>query len=167
MKAMKPIYTIGYGNRSMSEFIQILRQYHIVFLIDVRSRPTSRSQPEYSRQQLEYMLKLANVRYVFLGDALGDSPRDKRGYTNGQVDYAKVQKQLYFQRGIKKVQNAWEQRVPVMIMCSEPKPEECHRSALVGEALARLNIPVMHIDHDNELVEHETVMDRLAERDPH
>src|SRR5260370_36390208 len=37
-----PVYTIGYGGRSIEQFIELLNRYEIEFLIDVRSQPYSR-----------------------------------------------------------------------------------------------------------------------------
>ncbi len=34
-----PIYTIGYGNRSIEDFVKLLQDYDIKFLVDVRSQP--------------------------------------------------------------------------------------------------------------------------------
>jgi len=42
-----PIYTIGYGKRSIEQFIETLKKYQIAFLIDVRSRPYSQFKPEF------------------------------------------------------------------------------------------------------------------------
>jgi len=47
-----PVYTIGYGNRSFKEFVELFRQYDIKFLVDVRSHPHSRFKPKFSEQPL-------------------------------------------------------------------------------------------------------------------
>lgn len=47
-------------------------------------------------------------------------------------------------------------------MCSEGKPENCHRSKLIGESLLALNIPVLHIDENDTLVDQEAVILRLT-----
>jgi hypothetical protein len=48
-----------------------------------------------------------------------------------------------------------------VVMCSEGKPEECHRSKLIGETLVRENIEVGHIDENGNLLSHEEVIARL------
>ena len=62
-----PIYTIGYGSRSIAELIEVLHQHEIVYLIDVRSAPYSRYKPEFSKAPLANALERHNIRYVFHG----------------------------------------------------------------------------------------------------
>ena len=57
-----PIYTIGYGNRSIEEFVELLQRYEIKFLVDIRSQPHSRFKPEFSRDALEKRLKQHHIR---------------------------------------------------------------------------------------------------------
>jgi hypothetical protein len=47
-------------------------------------------------------------------------------------------------------------------MCSEGRPEQCHRSKLIGEALAAAGIPLYHIDEDGTLLSQTEVIDRLT-----
>ena len=47
-----PIYTIGYGSRSIVELIEVLQQHQVAYLIDVRSVPYSRYKPEFSKKPL-------------------------------------------------------------------------------------------------------------------
>ena len=65
------IYTVGYGARSIEEFLALLEEWGIVFLLDVRSKPYSRYKPDFSKDALERHLKGKGFRYVFMGDTLG------------------------------------------------------------------------------------------------
>jgi uncharacterized protein (DUF488 family) len=47
-------------------------------------------------------------------------------------------------------------------MCSEGRPEQCHRSKLIGEALATAGIHVCHIDETGQLLTQQQVIDRLT-----
>lgn len=58
-----PIYTIEYGNRSIDQFLVLLRTYHIEILVDVRSQPYSRAHQPFSRDRLEKSLKDGGIRY--------------------------------------------------------------------------------------------------------
>lgn len=157
-----PIFTIGYGNRSLEEFISLLQKHDIHFLIDIRSHPYSRFKPEFSRESLEERLKLYHIRYVFLGDKLGGRPDDEACYTNGRVDYEKCRKQPWYREGIARLQTAWKKNLRVAIMCSEAKPEECHRSKLVGASLAEESISVAHIDEKGALITQDEAIQRLT-----
>ena len=157
-----PIYTIGYGNRPIAEFIEVLHQHEIAYLIDVRSTPYSRYKPEFSKAPLAKALEQRGIRYVFMGDTLGGRPDDETCYINGRLDYERVKEREYYQRGIERLYTAFSQQCSVILMCSETKPEECHRCKLIGATLITQNIPVIHIDENSEQVTQEQVIERLT-----
>lgn len=146
--ADQAIYTVGYGSRTIEELINLLRRYEIEYLIDVRSQPYSRFKPEYSKDPLEARLKEVGLRYVFMGDALGGRPSDKSCYVNGKVDYARLRALPAYREGIKRLHTALGQGLRVVLMCSEGKPQECHRSKLLGVTLAGEGVEVLHLDEE-------------------
>jgi len=156
------LHTIGYGARSLEELIATLQAQHLEFLLDVRTAPYSKFKPEFSREPLQAALEARGIHYVFLGDTLGGQPRDPECYTDGKVDYTKVRQQPFFQSGLERLRKAHEQRVRAVLMCSEGRPEQCHRSKLIGEALAAAGIPVRHIDENGQVLTQAQVMDRLT-----
>ena len=145
-----PIYTIGYGARTIEEFLEVLKAYRIAVLIDVRSAPYSRYKPEFSRDELEKRLRLGEIRYVYMGDQLGGQPADRDCYVDDKVDYDRVKEKAFYRTGIGRIQKAFEQQLRVVLMCGEGKPEACHRSKLIGATLEDLGIPVSHIDEDDQ-----------------
>lgn len=154
-----PIFTIGYGHRSSNEFLALLRQYQIRYVIDVRSRPYSKFNPSFSQSALERWLKENGVLYVPMGHVLGGKPEDKTCYTeDGKVDYSKYRSTAAFQSGLGRLRRAWQQQHRVVLMCSEAKPQECHRAKLIGEALVEDNMGVVHIDEAGTLRSHHDVM---------
>lgn len=157
-----PIYTIGYGTRSMADFIGLLQVNRIDFLLDVRSAPYSRSKPEFAKEPLTAALQEAGIRYVFMGDELGGRPDAESCQTNAKVDYAKVRQQPFFQNGLGRLRKAYDQGRRVALMCGEARPEQCHRCRLIGVALAESGIPVVHIDEEGRIATQEQVMDRLT-----
>lgn len=159
---LHPLFTIGYGARTLDEFLAELKTNRIEFLIDVRTSPYSKFKPEFSKELLQYHLDRAGIRYLFMGDTLGGQPKDSVCHTDGKVDYDKVRAQPFFQSGIQRLQKAFEQQRPVALMCSEGRPEQCHRSKLIGEALAAVGIPISHIDEDGVIVSQTQVIDRLT-----
>ena len=158
-----PLFTIGYGARSLDEFIAALEANRIEFLIDVRSAPYSKFKPEFSRELLQHHLERAGIRYLFMGDTLGGQPKDPACYTDGKVDYAKVRLQPFYQAGVERLKTAFAQQRRVALMCSEGRPEQCHRSKLIGETLAAAGIPVCHLDEDGVRLTQRQVIDRLTQ----
>lgn len=157
-----PIYTIGYGSRSISEFIDVLQQYEIAYLIDVRSVPHSGYKPEFSKNQLANEVEQHGIRYVFMGDLLGGKPDDESCYVNGIVDYEKVKEAEFYKRGIERLRTAWTQQQRVALMCAEGKPEHCHRAKLVSATLTDEDLPVVHIDENSEEMTQEQIIDRIT-----
>ncbi len=157
-----PIYTIGYGNRTIAEFIEILKQHEIAYLLDVRSAPYSRYKPEFSKAPLEREVQKHGIRYVFMGDTIGGRPDDETCYINGKIDYERVKELAAYQRGIQRLHTAWTQQHAVTLMCSEGKPEACHRCKLIGETLTTQDIPVIHIDENGEHITQTEAIDRLT-----
>jgi uncharacterized protein (DUF488 family) len=161
-----PIFTIGYGQRDIGTLLDELHTHNVHFLIDVRSRPYSGYKPDFSRDALATHLETAGIRYVFMGDTLGGRPDDPTCYTDGKVDYDKVAKQDFYRLGIDRLQEVFRQQQRVVLMCSEGKPEQCHRASLIGRTLAALFIPVAHIDDNGRLITQEEVTQRLQKRQP-
>ena len=158
----QPLFTIGYGARTLEEFLAALKKNGIEYLIDVRTAPYSKFKPEFSKDLLQYHVERAGIHYLFMGDTLGGQPKDPACHTDGKVDYGKVRAQPAFQNGIERLRKAFEQQRRAALMCSEGKPEQCHRSKLIGEALAAAGIPVCHIDEDGGLLTQTEVIVRLT-----
>ena len=159
---MNPILTVGYGKRTLAEFVELLQQHDTQFLIDVRSRPYSKYRPEFSKDALDEALRRVGIQYVFLGDKLGGIPEDEACLTDGKVDYEKCRVQSWFLEGLERLRTAWEKKLNVVLMCAEGKPENCHRSKLIGTSLVDASIDVLHIDENGALLEQKDVVRRLT-----
>jgi uncharacterized protein (DUF488 family) len=163
------ILTIGYGQRDREEFLRLLAEHQVQYLGDVRRSPYSRYNPDFSREPMRTWLREAGITYVFLGDTLGGAPDDPevrlapRGSnaTGVKVDYERMRELPAFQRGMERLRTASRQGVRLALMCSEGKPELCHRARLIGVALAAEEIPVAHIDEAGVLRSQEEVMLRI------
>ena len=157
-----PIYTIGYGNRSIEQFIELLKRYEIAFVVDVRSQPYSRHNSNFSKDDLALRLKQHHIHYLFMGDTLGGRPQDATCYdSDGRVDYAMLRAKPFYQEGIDRLRTAWEKQFHVAVMCTEIRPNECHRGKLIGNTLVEQQIDVRHIDETGMLLEQEEVNQRI------
>jgi uncharacterized protein (DUF488 family) len=158
-----PIYTIGHGRRLIEDLIYLLQARCIRYLVDVRSIPFSRFNPQYNQPALQAVLAAHSIRYVYMGDTLGGRPADPALYQpGGRVDYTLVSASQPFRRGIARLKKAYEQQIVLAIMCSESDPCQCHRSKLVGEALVKENIQLQHIDEQGQMKEHEAVIFEMS-----
>jgi len=153
------LYTIGHGRRNSEDFLALLKKYDIEYLIDVRSLPFSRFNPQYNQKALKNSLHENGIHYVFMGDTLGGRPKDPSCYNEaGKIDYEILKTKDFFKEGIKRLKAAFEKDVKAALMCSETKPEECHRSKLIGVALSVENIAFSHIDETGDLKDQVMVM---------
>ena len=160
---MSHIYSIGYGSRTLSELLTLIKARDIQYLLDVRSTPYSRHTPEFNRDSIDSISQKYGIKYLFIGDQLGGKPRADNCYDEiGRVDYMKLSNEPYFKDGIDRLKVAISKNINVALMCSERHPEQCHRSKLIGYALEKAGITVLHIDENNVIQSQRNVIDRIA-----
>ena len=156
------IISIGYSRRDIKQFTQILVEHGVKYLIDVRTKPFSKYSPDFNKENLNAFLRNYGIKYVFMGDSVGGLPSDPNCYTGGKVDYQKTANSELFQAGLKRLIKASSLPVNVSIMCSEMKPEQCHRSKLIGKELADKSIEVKHLDEKNIVKSQTEIIDRIT-----
>ena len=156
------VYTIGHSNVPVTRIIDLLKQYSIDVVVDVRSSPYSHYSPQFNRESFENSLKQAGLEYKFAGDYLGGRPKDPDCYKNKEipdgkadylslVDYPKVMTKDWFQKGISRLIKLSEQQ-RVVILCSEENPTICHRHHLIGKYLIQHGFTVVHIRNNGNKV---------------
>lgn len=157
------VYSIGHGNKKIEDFVQELNSYKIQFLLDIRSKPYSKWNPQFNRNDLKLKVEEMGIKYVFVGDTLGGLPDDRSCYDyNGKVVYDLIKEKDFFKEGLERLTTANDKQIHIAIMCSESKPEECHRSKLIGQELLKQNISIKHIISDKLLKSQEMVMAELT-----
>lgn len=157
------IYSIGHGNKKIEDFITELKSFKIQFLLDIRSKPFSKWNPQFNQAALDLELKNNGITYVFVGDTLGGLPEDRSCYDyNGKVVYDLIKEKDFFKQGLERLTTANEKGINLAIMCSESKPEECHRSKLIGQELLNKEISLKHIVSEKRVKSQETVMNELT-----
>lgn len=140
-----------------------LESFGIQYLLDIRSKPYSKWNPQFNQETLALELKKHGIIYVFVGDALGGLPQDRSCYDfDGKVVYDLIKEKDFFKEGLKRLTTANEKKIHLAIMCSESKPEECHRSKLIGQELLKKSICLNHIISTNRVKSQQTVMNELT-----
>ena len=144
----KVIYTIGHSTHPIDEFIKIIQAYEVETVVDVRTIPKSRHNPQFNKDDLTANLLKHNIGYIHL-EGLGGLRHATKASINtawrnpsfrGYADYMQTSE---FKKSIKcLVEIATEKRT--VIMCAEAVPWRCHRS-LIGDALVIQNILVEDI----------------------
>jgi uncharacterized protein (DUF488 family) len=164
---MTTVFTIGHGNRTLGEFIALLRQAHIERLVDVRAFPASRRNPQFARDALDHALADAGVRYLWEGQSLGGRRRPAASSPHtalrnaGFRAYADHMMRAEFQAALGRlIVLGAEKRTA--LMCAERLPWQCHRY-LISDSLAARDIPVVHIVAEDRTLEHS--QSKLARKD--
>src|SRR5665213_2602501 len=111
------IYSIGHGTKKIEEFLKELNSFQISHLIDIRSSPYSKFNPQFNREMLKHDLENAKIAYVYLGDTLGGLPSDRSCYIDGKVDYDLIKEKIFFKEGLERLIVANEKNLNVAVMC--------------------------------------------------
>jgi uncharacterized protein (DUF488 family) len=156
------IFTIGHSTHSQERFLALLHQHGITALCDVRSKPYSRVNPQFNRDELEKALLSQGIAYRFLGKELGARSDDPKCYEGGKVQYKRLAETDIFKLGIKRVLRGMKDDFRIALMCAEKEPLDCHRTILVARHLATLGIDIQHIHADGHLENHADALSRLA-----
>jgi len=148
-KKTKPvIFTIGHSTRPLDEFIALLRSHGVKRVIDIRTIPRSRHNPQFNGETLGPALRAARIGYVQLKKlgGLRHAKADSKnlGWHNasfrGFADYMQTPE---FEEGLDRAIRLAEDK-PSALMCAEAVPWRCHRS-MVADALTVRDFPVEHI----------------------
>jgi uncharacterized protein (DUF488 family) len=142
------VLTIGHSTRPIDEFVRMLRAHDVRRLVDIRTVPGSRRNPQFGSDALANSLKAAGIEYIHM-KALGGLRKPKAdsinvGWRNaafrGYADYMQTPE---FDTALENLlELAREKRTA--IMCAEAVPWRCHRS-LVADVLIARGVPVEHI----------------------
>ena len=151
----KRLFTIGYSGFTLTQFVSRLKQYHIGIVVDVRSTPYSKFRPEFNRENLENGLTREQVDYVWMGDSLGARVDDPTCYRDGRADYSLIAGRAKFQEGIELIRK-WVSKCPVVLLCAEKDPIQCHRMILICRNIHDNTIRIDHIlDNQEVQTQHE------------
>src|SRR5450759_3586339 len=133
------VMTIGHSTRSAKEFIHILKAHQVQRLVDVRTVPRSRHNPQFNRSQLSPALHSARLHYRYM-PGLGGFRHARQdsinlGWRNASFrGYADYMQTPEFQQHLNALIGL-AQKEKIAVMCAEAVPWRCHRS-LIADALS-------------------------------
>lgn len=151
------VVTIGHSTRLLDALIAALEANGVNRLVDIRTIPRSRHNPQFNRETLAAALPAAGIAYEHRPGLGGlrhpqkDSPN--RGWRNSSFrGFADYMQTSAFAHEIEAL-IAQARRERIAIMCAEAVPWRCHRS-LVADALGVRGVPVEHIMNEGHCVPH-------------
>lgn len=147
-KQAETVWTIGHSTRPIEEFLNLLAEYRIEAIADVRSLPGSRKYPQYDQDPLAAALATHGVRYRWLKKLGGrrrarpDSPNT--AWRNASFrGYADFMASAEFAEGLDELLELAAQS-RTALMCAEAVWWRCHRS-MIADALCANRVHVVHI----------------------
>ena len=161
------VYTIGHSNRTLEEFIEILRCVPIKILVDVRAYPQSQRYPHFSEENLRRALETKGIIYHWAGRQLGGKRKGAKQSKHVAIHdenlraYADYMESDIFQKSIVQLINM-ASSANISIMCAEKLPEHCHRQFISDYMLLR-GLEVLHLVTKDELTTHQ--LNPLARRE--
>jgi uncharacterized protein (DUF488 family) len=146
-----PIFTIGHSTRGVSELVALLRQVSVDLLVDVRSVPRSRANPQFNNNALPAALAAQGIAYRHLAELGGLRGRRKDRTPSPNTlwrseafrNYADYTGTVAFREGLDALK-AFAREHCCAIMCAEAVWWRCHRRIIADYLLAE-GIPVEHI----------------------
>ncbi|MGA9117999.1 MAG: DUF488 domain-containing protein [Bacteroidota bacterium] len=147
-KPSRLIMTIGHSTRTLKEFIRLLQAHGATCVVDVRTVPRSRHNPQFNKASLPRSLKKAGLEYIH-SPGLGGLRHAKRDTVNlgwrnasfrGYADYMQTPEFALSLEEVIRLAN----RNSVVLMCAEAVPWRCHRS-LIADALVVRGIRIEDI----------------------
>jgi uncharacterized protein (DUF488 family) len=140
--------TVGHSTRSRAEFIHLLQAHGVSRVVDVRTMPRSRHNPQFNKTSLPRGLKKCGLGYVHMPGlgGLRHSTKDSinMGWRNTSFrGYADYMQTAEFELNLGElIRLANEEQIA--LMCAEAVPWRCHRS-LIADALLVRGIRIEHI----------------------
>jgi uncharacterized protein (DUF488 family) len=140
--------TIGHSNRPLETLLEMLTASEVDFLVDVRTIPRSKHNPQFNKEAIPKPLALAGIEYIHM-PGLGGLRQARKDSVNtgwrnlsfrGYADYMQTPE---FERNLEELLRLAEGR-RAAVMCAESVPWRCHRS-LIADALTVRGVPVRHI----------------------
>jgi uncharacterized protein (DUF488 family) len=146
-----PFYTIGHATRPIGEFIDLLQGVGITLLVDVRTVPRSRANPQYNQHALAQSLATFHIGYEHVASLGGlrsrnrDMPPDVNAFWRNESfhNYADYAMGDTFQAGLARLRELGGERC-CAIMCAETLWWRCHRR-IIADYLLAAGDPVFHI----------------------
>jgi len=142
------LYTIGHSNHPIDRFVRILGSFEIGLVVDVRSIPRSRHNPQFDQAELDRELHAHAIEYWHLKELGGLRHTTKTSINTGWKNasfrgFADYMQTAEFQAGIEQLLSLSSEK-KIVLMCAEAVPWRCHRS-LIADALLVRDVLVEHI----------------------
>jgi uncharacterized protein (DUF488 family) len=152
------VFTIGHSTRPLEALLDMLKAHGVAVLVDVRTVPRSRHNPQFNKDALPDALRGTGIRYVHLPllgglrRGLGAASPNMAWRNTSFRGYADYMQTDEFEEGLSELM-ALAGSAPTAVMCAEAVPYRCHRS-LIADALTARDVEVREISSKTRAAPH-------------
>jgi uncharacterized protein (DUF488 family) len=147
----RPFFTVGHSTRSIDEFVDLLSKAEVRLIVDVRTIPRSRTNPQYNSEALAEVLRESRIDYEHIASLGGlrgrkrDVPAGVNAFWQNQRfhNYADYAMSEDFQSGLIRLRELGH-ATQCAIMCAEAVWWRCHRR-IIADYLIAAGETVFHI----------------------
>jgi uncharacterized protein (DUF488 family) len=148
MSTKPSLFTIGHSTKSIEDFLALLKHYNITELVDIRTIPKSRHNPQFNEHELAHALRNHHIGYRHQKNLGGlrhahANSINTAWHNSSFRGFADYMQTADFAKGIEQLIDTVYTKT-VVIMCAEAVPWRCHRS-LIGDVLLVHGIEVNDI----------------------
>ena len=150
-------YTMGFSTRTWDETIDLLHNYAIERLVDIRTLPGSKRTPQFNLEHLRTALPAAGIEYIHMKE-LGGLRKPRKDSINtewrneGFRGYADYMQTANFEAALDRLMNLIQDKTTVYV-CTEAVFWRCHRQ-LVSDALLVRGLRIGHIFSSTKVEPH-------------
>lgn len=147
---MKPIsiFTIGYEDKSIEDFLARLKKHKITVLVDIRERPISRKKG-FSKNKMNDCLQAIGIKYIHIGELGSPSKLRDKLHNDNNYDYFFKEYKKHLDTLDETIDNLYQEvasKNVICLMCMERDPLRCHR-LLVAKQIKEINTKGITITH--------------------
>lgn len=148
-------YTIGYDKRELKDFSEILKEYGINCVVDIRAMRNDIS-GVYNGDNIKNFLNKLGIYYIPMGKEF-----DLRNYEFDGNDFEKVRSSEKFINGILRIENGIKKGFKIAVMGIEKEPICCNRGVIIAYVLKNRGIRLEHIINKESLKNQSDVEEEL------
>ncbi|MGL4740942.1 MAG: DUF488 family protein [Sarcina sp.] len=146
------IFAIGHSNYPFEKLVEMLKEYNINCVVDIRETPYSAYNVQYNKEIFEATIKKEGFIYIYMGKEFGAKRQSRESYLNKvYADFEKVKEEEIFIKGIERIKKGCKMGYRIALLGAMQDQIRCHRSILIGRVLNNQGFDVKYILHEGGL----------------
>ena len=159
------IFAIGHSNYPFEKLVEMLREYDINCIVDIRETPYSTYNVQYNKEYFETTIRKEGFKYIYMGKEFGAKRQTRESYLNKvYADFEKVKEEASFINGIERIKKGLKLGYRIALFGAMQDQIRCHRSILIGRVLSKQGLDVKYILHEGGLGDQNYIEECLLDK---